>query len=211
MATGRKADVDDLGLDAAGIAHAPAGIKVDPRLRTTNRKVFAIGSVTDLLGASQSISAHAGIIIRNALFRVPARIGSRPVPSVTYTDPELAHVGLTERQARDHAPRLRVLRFPFSENDRAQAERRTSGQIKIVATPRGEILGASIVGAHAGELLQPWILAIEQRLRLGALARMMAPHPTLSEVSKRVASDFFTPALFGAGTRKLVRFLSRLG
>jgi pyruvate/2-oxoglutarate dehydrogenase complex dihydrolipoamide dehydrogenase (E3) component len=211
IATGRQADVEGLGLDAAGIAHAPAGIRVDHRLRTTNRKIFAIGGVTDLPGASEAIGAHAGIIIRNALFRVPARLGRRAVPTVTYTDPELAQVGLTERQARDLTPNLRVLRLPFSENDRAQAERRTSGQIKIVATPHGEILGAAIVGAHAGELLQPWILAIEQRLKLGALARMMAPHPTLSEISKRVASDFFSPALFGAGTRQLVRFLSRFG
>jgi pyruvate/2-oxoglutarate dehydrogenase complex dihydrolipoamide dehydrogenase (E3) component len=211
VADGRTADAEGLGLEAAQIVHTPAGIKVDHRLRTTNRRVFAIGSVVALPGASHAASAHAAIIVRNALFRIPARICSRAIPAVTYTDPELAHVGLTERQARECATALRVLRLPFSENDRAQAERRTSGQIKIVATPRGEVLGASIVGAHAGELLQPWIIAIEQRLKLGALARMSAPHPTLSEISRRVASDFLAPTLFGTGTRHLVRFLSRFG
>lgn len=209
VTTGRKPNVEELGLEDAGIAYSAVGIKVDERLRTTNRKVYAIGDVAGL--PTHVADHHARVVIRNALLRLPARLDDRAIPWTTFTDPELAHVGLTERQARERHGRVRILRLPFSENDRAQAARRTSGQIKVVATARGDILGASIVGAHAGELLQPWILAIEQRLKIGALARMTAPHPTLGEISRRVAASFFTPALSGGRTRKLVQLLSRFG
>ncbi len=153
---------------------------------------------------------QAGIVIRNILFRLPARVDYSAVPWVTYTDPELAHVGLSEADANDRKQAVRVLRWSFEENDRAQAERRTEGRIKVVTTPKGRILGATIVGLHAGELIQPWVLAVSQRLKIGALANMIAPYPTLSEASKRVAGSFYTEKLFSATTRRIVRFLLRL-
>lgn len=211
VAAGRRPNVEGLGLEAAGIVHTPTGIAVDARLRTTNRKVFAIGDVAGPYQFTHMAGYHAGIVIRNALFRLPAKVDYTAVPWVTYTDPELAHVGMTEKQARDAHREIRVLRAPFSENDRAQAERRTSGQVKVIATPKGLILGASLVGAHAGELLQPWVLAIGQKLKIGAMARTIAPYPTLSEINKRVAGSFYTPTLFSARTRKLVRVLGMFG
>ncbi|HSE79238.1 MAG TPA: FAD-dependent oxidoreductase [Alphaproteobacteria bacterium] len=211
VAAGRKPNVESLGLEAAGIEYSPKGIKVDARLRTTNKKVFAIGDVAGGLQFTHVAAYHAGIVIRNALFRLPAKVDYAAVPWVTYTDPELAHVGLTEKQARDKHGEVRVLRFPYAENDRAQAERRTAGQAKVVVTPKGEILGASLVGLHAGELLQPWVLAIAQKLKIGAMAQMIAPYPTLSEINKRVAGSFYTPTLFSDRTRKVVRFLGMFG
>ncbi|MEQ9449603.1 MAG: dihydrolipoamide dehydrogenase, partial [Rhodospirillaceae bacterium] len=131
---------------------------------------------------------------------------------VTYTTPELAQVGLTEAQAREmYGDKIRALKWPFAENDRARAERKTEGMIKAVTTSRGKILGAGIAGAHAGELIQPWVLAMSNKLKIGALATMVAPYPTFGEVNKRAAGSYYTPTLFGPRTRAVVKFLARFG
>jgi pyruvate/2-oxoglutarate dehydrogenase complex dihydrolipoamide dehydrogenase (E3) component len=210
VAVGRRPVLDGLGLDKAGIASSGKGIHVDRRLRTSNKRVFAIGDVIDSYKFTHVANYHAGIVIRNALFRIPAKAKYDAVPWVSYTDPELAQVGQTEAEARAQDSRVQVLMHTFTDNDRAQAERRTGGFIKIITSSKGRVLGATIVGVGAGELLFPWVLAIKQGLKVGALANLIVPYPTISEVSKRVAGSYFTPALFGARTRKLVRFLARL-
>jgi pyruvate/2-oxoglutarate dehydrogenase complex dihydrolipoamide dehydrogenase (E3) component len=179
VAAGRKPDVAGLDLDKAGVAHTASGIGVDRRLRTSNRRIYAIGDVVGGLQFTHVAGYHAGIVIRNALFRLPAKVNERAIPWVTYTDPELAHVGLGEAAAREKAGAIRVLRWPYAENDRARAEGLTDGMVKAVTTPRGRILGASIVGAAAGELIQPWVLAMAHGLKIGAVATMIAPYPTL--------------------------------
>jgi len=211
VAAGRKANVEGLGLEAAGIDHTPRGISVDAGLRTTNRRVYAIGDVAGGPQFTHVAGYHAGIVIRNALFRLPARVDYKALPWVTYTDPELAHVGLTEADARGQFRDVRVVRWTLHENDRAQAERATEGLAKVVTRGNGRILGASIVGHHAGELIQPWVLAIQSGLKIGAFTSMIAPYPTLGEVNKRAAGAFYTPSLFSERTRKLVGWLSRLG
>jgi pyruvate/2-oxoglutarate dehydrogenase complex dihydrolipoamide dehydrogenase (E3) component len=212
VAAGRTPNVASLDLEAAGIAHDRHGITVDARLRTTNRRVFAIGDVAGGPLFTHVAGYQAGIVIRNALFRVPAKVDYRAMPWVTYTDPELAHVGLTEAAARErHGGDITILRSSFHENDRAQAELAVSGLVKIVTRRSGRILGASILGAHAGELIQPWILAIGQGLKIGAFAGLIAPYPTLGEAGKRAAGSYFIPKLFTERTRRIVRFLTRLG
>ena len=211
IAAGRRPNVDGLDLETAGIAYSPAGIQVDARLRTTNRRVFAVGDVAGGYQFTHMAGYHAGIVLRNALFRLPAKVDTRAVPWVTYTAPELAQVGLTEDRARKQAGDIRVLRWPFAENDRARAERETDGLVKVITTPRGRILGAGIVGAHAGELIHAWVLAIGQKIKIGAVAGMIAPYPTLGEANKRAAGSFYTPALFGERTKRIVRFLSHFG
>src|SRR5204862_6823517 len=131
---------------AAGIETGPRGIVVGRRLRTSNRKVYAIGDAAGGLQFTHLANYHAGLVIRNALFRLPVRTNPRVIPRVTFTDPELAHVGLAEGEARKPFRSIRVLRWPFHENDRAQVERTTHGHIKVVTTRRGRILGATIVG-----------------------------------------------------------------
>ena len=211
IAAGRRPNVGGLDLEKAGIAYSPAGIQVDARLRTTNRRVFAIGDVAGGYQFTHMAGYHAGIVLRNALFRLPAKVDTHAVPWVTYTAPELAQVGLTEDRARKQAGDIRVLRWPFAENDRARAERETDGLVKVITTPRGRILGAGIVGAHAGELIHAWVLAIGQKIKIGAVAGMIAPYPTLGEANKRAAGSFYTPALFGERTKRIVRFLSHFG
>ena len=208
VATGRVPNVEDLGLEEAGVAYSPRGIEVDERLRTANRKIFAIG---DVIGGPQFTHVagyHAGLVIRNALFRVPARADHSAIPRVTYTDPELAHVGETEAEARERHSKISALRWHLAENDRAQADRCTDGVIKVVIDNHARILGATIVGPHAGELILPWIMAMQQGLKLSAMAGYIVPYPTYSEISKRVAGSYYTPTLFGPKTRALVRFLS---
>jgi pyruvate/2-oxoglutarate dehydrogenase complex dihydrolipoamide dehydrogenase (E3) component len=211
VATGRRANVEELNLERAGIAYTSGGIAVDARLRTTNRRVFAIGDIVDGPRFTHVAAYHASVVLRNALFRIPTRVAYRCVPHVTFADPEVAQVGATEAEARERHRRIRVLRGPFADNDRAQAERRTDGLVKVVVTPRGTILGAGIVGAAAGELIQTWTLAMHRRLRIGALATMIAPYPTFGLINKQVAGSFYTPALYSERMRRLVRLLARFG
>ncbi|HJU17650.1 MAG TPA: dihydrolipoamide dehydrogenase, partial [Stellaceae bacterium] len=189
----------------------PEGIAVDRRLRTTNRRAFAIG---DAAGGPQFTHValhHAGVVIKNALFHIPARVDLRALPRVVYTDPELAQVGLDEPAARAAGGSVRVLRWPFADNDRAHAERDTAGLVKVFATRGGRILGAAILGAGAGDLILAWALAIARRLPLRAMTDLVVPYPTRGEASKRAAASLYTPALFSARTRRLVRLLARLG
>lgn len=212
VATGRRPAVEQLGLDKAGIAVAPDGIIVDRRLRTTNRRVYAIGDV--VAGAprfTHAAGAQAALVIRHALFRLPVRRDRIVIPRVLYTDPELAQVGLTEAQARTQHRRLRILRWPYHENDRAQTERATVGHIKVLASARGRILGVTIVGAAAGELIGLWTLAVARGLTVRNLAELVLPYPTLGEIGKRAALDFYAPKLTAPLLRRILSLLRWLG
>jgi pyruvate/2-oxoglutarate dehydrogenase complex dihydrolipoamide dehydrogenase (E3) component len=209
VAAGRKPNITGVGLEAAGIEVSPRGITVDARLRTTNRRVFAIGDVAGGPQFTHIAGYHAGIVIRNALFGLPAKVDYAALPWVTYSDPELAHVGLTEADARAAGHAVSVLVQPLSGNDRAQAERATDGLAKVVLGRRARILGATIVAPHAGEMIGLWCLAIQRKLKIGAIASSLAPYPTISEISKRAAGGFYTPSLFGSRTRRLVGMIQR--
>jgi pyruvate/2-oxoglutarate dehydrogenase complex dihydrolipoamide dehydrogenase (E3) component len=211
IAAGRRPSLAALDLDKAGVAYTARGVTVDRRLRTTNRRIFAIGDAAAGPQFTHVAGYHAGIVIRNALFRWPAQVDYRALPWVTYTDPELAHVGQTEAAARQAQGRITVLRWPFHDNDRAQTEHRTGGLVKVITTPRGRILGCTILGEHAGELIQLWGLAIAEGLKIGAIANMIAPYPTYGEASKRAAGSFYTLKLFSPFTKRLVRLLARFG
>lgn len=211
IAAGRKPTLDGLDLETAGVAYEPAGILTDARLRTSNKRIFAIGDCRKGPQFTHVAGYEAGIVIRNALFRLPAKADYRAMPWVTYTDPELAQVGLTEEEARDrYGDRIRVLRQNYADNDRAQAERSTLGCVKLIAH-KGRPVGASILGAQAGELINMWALAIAEKMKLASIAGYISPYPTLAELNKRVAGMAFTDTLFSERTRKLVRFLQRLG
>ncbi len=210
VAAGRRANVEGLGLAAAGIDHSLKGITVDARMRTSNRHMFAIGDVTGGYQFTHMAAYQARIVIRNALLHWPTKVDPGAVPWVTYTDPELAHVGLTAARAKEQGHSVSTISFDFAENDRARAERETEGFIKIVVGRRGKVLGATIVGRNAGELILPWVLTISQGFGMAAMAGVIAPYPTLSEVSKRVASTYYAPKLFSALTRRIVGLLQRV-
>ena len=210
VAAGRVPNVEGLGLEEAKIDSTPAGIVVDGSLQTTNRRVYAIGdAAADGMMFTHVANYHAGLVIRHALLRLPVKARYNAVPWVTFTDPELAHVGLTDEQARDQGHRIRVMRWPYCENDRAQAERATDGHLKVVATPGGSVLGATIVGAHAGELITPWALAIGQGLNIRAMAELVVPYPTFSDINKRAAMMFFAPVAANPTVRRMIQWLRR--
>ena len=209
VAAGRRPNIESLGLEQTGIKFTPKGITVDGRLLTSNRKIFAIGDVSGGPQFTHIAGYHAGIVIRNALFGLPAKVNYSALPWVTYADPELAHTGLTEADARKAGQDVRVLTWSFEVNDRAQAERETEGLAKVILGRKGKILGATIVGPRAGELIGTWGLAISAGLKIGAVASAVLPYPTLSEISKRVAGSYYTPKLFGPVTRRVVGLVQR--
>jgi pyruvate/2-oxoglutarate dehydrogenase complex dihydrolipoamide dehydrogenase (E3) component len=212
VAVGRRPQINELGLEAAGIRHDHRGIIVNGRLKTSNWRVYAIG---DCAAGHQALTHaanyHAGLVIRNALFRLPVRADSSAIPWATYTDPELAQSGLTEAQARARRMKIRVARWPYHDNDRAQIERDSHGHIKVVTTRKGKIVGATIVGAQAGELIALWALAIAQGLNIRALTNVVLPYPTLSELGKRAAIDFFTPNLTKPWVRRIIGWMRIFG
>lgn len=211
VATGRAANIAGLDAEKAGVTLSETThphIVVDKRLRTQNKKVFAIGDVAGGPQFTHAAGYHAGLVIRNILFFLPAKVSHAALPRVTYTNPELASVGLSEAEARAQYAAIKVLRWPFEENDRARAERDQRGMVKVITTRQGKILGASIVGAGAGDLLAPWTMALTKGLPISDMAGVIAPYPTRGEANKRAAGDYYTPTLFGPRTRSVVRFLS---
>ena len=211
IAAGRSPNVHNLGLEQAGIQFDRRGVTVDKGLRTSNRRVYAIGDVAGRLQFTHAANYHAGLVIRSALFRMPVKVEDRLVPRVTYTDPEIAVAGLTEEQAREKHGAIAVYRWPFAENDRAQAERETHGHIKVIASKKGMVLGAGIVGPHAGELLGPWQLAITKGLKVADIAGTVMPYPTLQEVSRRAAVLQYQASLASPWLQRVLRFLRMFG
>ncbi len=212
VAAGRVPNIEGLNLEAAGIEYTKRGVTVDQGLRTTNKKVYAAGDVAGGLQFTHVAGYHAGLIIRNALFKLPVKNRSDIIPWVTYTDPELSHVGLTEADARKTLGEgAKVLRWHFAENDRAQAEGKTKGMIKVVLGKKGRIIGASIVGPQAGELIAPWALAVSQGLKISAFANVVLPYPTLSEIGKRAAITNYSGLAQKPLLRRALGFLKLLG
>jgi pyruvate/2-oxoglutarate dehydrogenase complex dihydrolipoamide dehydrogenase (E3) component len=212
VATGRKATVDGLDLEKAGIKYDRAGIAVSKNLKTSNGRVYAIGDcAAGQLQFTHAANYHAGLVIRSALFRLPVKVNNDAIPWVTYTEPELAQTGISEAQARQRGLTFRILRWPYHDNDRAQAERTTHGHIKVIVGKGGAILGATIVGAQAGELINMWTLAIAQKLNIRAMTGIVLPYPTLSEIGKRAAIDYFTPSLTSPWVRRIIGWLRIFG
>jgi pyruvate/2-oxoglutarate dehydrogenase complex dihydrolipoamide dehydrogenase (E3) component len=210
LAVGRAVNVGDLNLEAAGVKYSRKGVDVDAGLRSSNRRVYAIGDAAGGLQFTHVAGYHAGIIIRRLLFKVPAKSDMTAMPWCTYTDPELAHVGLTESQAREKGHTVSIARWPLHDNDRAQAERETHGLAKIVVVG-GRVVGATVVAPHAGDLITPWVMAVGQKMKISAMAGFVAAYPTLGEISKRAAGAYFTPTLFSGRTRTLIKILSWFG
>ncbi len=204
VATGRAPTVEALDLDRAGVTFGAGGVVVDARLRTSNRRVYAIGDVTGGAQFTHVAGYQAGVIIRSMLFGLPAKARADHIPRALYTAPELAQVGLTEAEARARfGARLEIARADFSGNDRAVATGQTTGFLKVMVH-RGRPVGATLVGTAAGEQIALWALAISARMKLSAIAGMVAPYPTMAEISKRAAGSYFTPRLFDNVTVKRV-------
>lgn len=211
VAAGRVPNVEGLNLDAAGIKMDGRNIEVDAQLKTSNRRVYAIGDVNGIMPFTHTAGYHAGVIIRSALFGLSAKAKHNHIPYVTYTQPELAHIGLSEDQARsEYGEGVDIARFDIAHNDRAIAEDKAHGLIKVMVV-KGRPVGVSIVGDHAGELISLWSMAIANRMTMAQISAMVAPYPTYSEINKRAAGVYFTPRLFdNPKLKRVVRLIQRL-
>ncbi|MCK8514799.1 mercuric reductase [Methylonatrum kenyense] len=209
VATGRHANVEALNLEAAGVRTAKGLIAVDRRMRTSQRHIFACGDCTGPYPFTHAAEYQAGVVIANVVFRLPKRANYRVIPWVTYTAPELAHVGLTEATAAEQGIGVKVLRFRFSDVDRALTDGETDGMMKLIVR-RGRILGASILGPHAGELIHEVVLAMQAGVKLSALSGAVHAYPTLAQVHRRTANTLYAESLYSARTKTLVRWLQRL-
>ncbi|MBE9560745.1 MAG: mercuric reductase [Proteobacteria bacterium] len=209
VAVGRRPNVDDLGLDKASINYSVRGIEVDRRQRTSQKHIYAVGDICGPYPFTHMAEYQAGIVISNAIFRFPKKTDYRVVPWVTYTDPELARVGLTEQQAIDKGITPTVLRFDFKDIDRALAEVETHGFTKLV-THKGKILGASILGPHAGELIHEIVLAMQTGAKVSDISATIHAYPTLAQIHRRTVNTMYAPKLFSERTRTVVKWISRL-
>jgi pyruvate/2-oxoglutarate dehydrogenase complex dihydrolipoamide dehydrogenase (E3) component len=189
VATGRRANVENLGLDVAGVEVSNGRIATDKRLRTANHDIYACGDVLGLYQFTHMAEHHAGIALRGALFHLPAKIEERVIPWCTFTDPELARVGLSETEARVRGIAYQAFSFPFHEVDRAITDGETAGLAKIITAPNGRLLGAAIVGKNAGELIHEYVLALSRNLKVGDLANVIHIYPTLAQINRRVANE----------------------
>ncbi len=209
VAVGRRANVTDLGLEAAGVTYSEHGISVDSRLRTSRKHIYAVGDVCGPFPFTHMAEYQAGIVISNAVFRFPKKVDYRVVPWVTFTDPELARAGLTEAQAKEKGISPTMLRFSFGDIDRALTENETDGMIKLV-TRKGRIVGATILGPHAGELLHEIVLAMQAKIKIGHISGAIHAYPTLSQIHRRAVNTAYAPTLFSPRVKRLVRWINRL-
>ena len=209
VAAGRTASLDGLKLDAAGVQATPNGIRVDARRRTSNPRIYAIGDCREGPRFTHAAGYEGALVVREVALGLRAAADYRALPWVTYTDPELAQVGLTEAAARERHGRIEVHRLPFADNDRAVTDGATAGFIKVVKA-RGKVVGATLVGAGAGELVLPWSLAIAGKASLRAISGAIVPYPTRSETSKAVAFAGYEALVFGRQARLWARSLARV-
>ncbi|MBI1251932.1 MAG: dihydrolipoamide dehydrogenase [Alphaproteobacteria bacterium] len=212
VAVGRRPILEGLDLEKAGVRYTPKGVETSPTLRTSNPRVWAIGDAAGRELFTHAAGWHASAWVRSALFKAVTRADSQPIPAVTYCDPEVAQLGMTETEARRAfgADAVTTSRWSFTHNDRAVAERDSEGFCKIVTKKNGQILGCSIVGAHAGDLLAEMSLAMSSGLKMRALTSPVIAYPTRAEIIKRAAGAFYTPVLFSSRTKALINILKRI-
>lgn len=212
VATGRAANVNGLGLEQGQIEYDRRGIKVGDNMRTSNKRVYAIGDVAGGFQFTHVAGYHAGLVVQQILFRLPAKENREIIPWATYTEPELANVGLTEAQAREkYGDDISVLKWEYAENDRARAERKTDGLIKIVADKKGRLVGVAIAGAGAGEMINMWALAITNKMKLSNVRGYIPPYPTMSEIGKRAVMTHYGPITSKPFVRAVIGFLRKFG
>ena len=211
VAAGRKPNVAELNIEAAGIEMDGPFLKTDDSLKTSNKKVYAIGDVNGRMQFTHAAGYQAGVIVRSALFGLPAKASHAHVPHATYTQPELAQVGLTEAAAKaEYGDKLEVVRFDLAHNDRAVSEGINEGLIKVMVVKKRPV-GVSIVGHHAGELISLWSLAMVNKLTMAQISAMIAPYPTYAEINKRASGAYFIPRLFdNPSVKRVVRLVQRL-
>ncbi len=209
VATGRKSNLAGLGLESIDVATDKRGLKLDSRLRTTQRHIYGAGDVTGSYQFTHSAGYEGGIVVSNAVFHFPRKVDYTFLPWVTYTDPELANIGMNEKAAKAAGIEYSVWTEEFRNNDRNLAEGGNSGRIKMILDGREKPIGVQILGAKAGELLNEWVAVLNGNVKLSSLASAIHPYPTLGEINKSVAGAYLSPKIFSEAVRKGLKFFFR--
>jgi pyruvate/2-oxoglutarate dehydrogenase complex dihydrolipoamide dehydrogenase (E3) component len=210
VALGRAANVEGLGLDTIGIEHDRRGIKIDQRMRTNHKHIYAVGDVNGGFQFTHAAGYEGGIVISNAIFRLPRKADYTYMPWCTYTDPPLGNIGMTEKMARAAGVNYTVWTEEFKGNDRSQAEGEKKGKIKMILNEKEKPIGVQILGSHAGDLLAEWVAVLNGKVKLATLAAAVHPYPTIGEINKRVAGNFFSPKIFSKKMQKGLKFFFHL-
>jgi pyruvate/2-oxoglutarate dehydrogenase complex dihydrolipoamide dehydrogenase (E3) component len=210
VALGRAANVEGLGLETIGIEHDRRGIKVDQRMRTNHKHIYAVGDVNGGFQFTHAAGYEGGIVVSNAIFRLPRKADYTYMPWCTYTDPPLGNIGMTEKMARAAGVGYTVWTEEFKDNDRSQAEGEKTGKIKMILNEKEKPIGVQILGSHAGDLLAEWVVVLNGKVKLATLAAAVHPYPTIGEINKRVAGNFFSPKIFSKKIQKGLKFFFHL-
>jgi len=210
VALGRKPNLDHLGLEEIGVYSDGKGIKVNGRMQSSQKHLFAAGDVTGQYLFTHAAGYEGGIIVSNALFHLPRKADYTLLPWCTYTDPELAGIGMNEKEALAAGIEPRVWTEPFQANDRSLAEEQRVGQIKMILDEKEKPIGVQILGPRAGDLLGEWVAVLNGRVKLSTLAASVHPYPTLGEINKRVAGNYFSPKIFSDRIKKGLKFFFHL-
>ena len=210
VALGRTVNAGSLGLEQIGVEFDQRGVRVDHRLRTSQKHIYAIGDVNGGYPFTHAAGYEGGIVISNAVFHLPRRADYTYLPWCTYTDPALGSIGMNEKQARQAGIRCTVWTEEFKNNDRSLADGETTGKIKMLLDEHEKPVGIQILGAHAGDLLGEWVAILNGKVKLATLAAAVHPYPTIAEINKRVAGNYLSPKLFSEKVRKGLRLFFQL-
>jgi pyruvate/2-oxoglutarate dehydrogenase complex dihydrolipoamide dehydrogenase (E3) component len=210
LSTGRKPNVGELLLEKAGVVYSPRGITINERLKTNIAHIYACGDVNGQLPFTHVAGYEAGIALTNAVLRLPRKVDYAKVGWCTYTDPEVASIGYNEKRAQKEGLKYSVFTQHFDDNDRAQAEGETLGKVKLLISPKGDLLGCQIIGPQAGELIHEWVVASTGGVKLSRIAEAVHVYPTLSEISKRAAGSVYAEEIFSNRTRRILKLLFNL-
>ena len=210
VALGRGANTNDLGLENIGVEYTPRGIKVDRRLRTNLKHVYAAGDVNGGFQFTHAAGYEGGIVISNAIFRLPRKVDYTFLPWCTYTDPPLGSIGMNEKSATAAGIKYNVWTEEFKDNDRSLAEAETVGRIKMLLDEKEKPIGVQILGPHAGDLLGEWVAILNAKVKLSTLAAAIHPYPTIAEINKKVAGSYFSPKIFSEKVQKGLKFFFHL-
>lgn len=210
VAMGRDPNLRGLNLEGIGVECDRKGIKVNDRMRTTQKHIYAAGDVTGSFQFTHAAGYEGGIVVSNAIFHLPRKADYTFLPWCTYTDPELASIGMNEKGAKEAGVAYSVFTEDFKGNDRSLAEGERVGKIKMLLNKNEKPIGVQILGPQAGELLSEWVAVLNGKVRLSTLAAAVHPYPTLGEINKRVAGTFLSPKIFSGRVRKGLKFFFHL-
>jgi len=210
VAMGRSPNIEGLGLENIRVEFDRKGVMVDNRLRTTQKHIYAAGDITGKYQFTHAAGYEGGIVLGNAIFHVPRKTDYTFLPWCTYTDPELASIGMNEKAAKAAGIEYSVWTEEFKENDRSLAEGEIVGKIKMLLDEKEKPLGVQILGPQAGELLNEWVAVLNGKVKLSSLASAVHPYPTLGEINKKVAGTYFSPKIFSGKVKKGLKFFFHL-